>query len=962
MKNKMDKNTHNKATRQKLAIIFTAITTVAVAILLAVVLATHVDPKLSRIEIDSLPYRTEYIEKQTLDTSGLKVKAYYGDKAIVITDYTIDKTVLEYGDDTVTVTYTDGGITKTASFAVSVSLKSIVAIEVTKLPNKTVYIEGSIFDPVGTEITAHYDNGESLVINGWAFDAGKPLTASDKSVVVAFEGKTTDIPIEVEKKLLSGIYFESLPYKLKYTEGEYFDFYGLEVYATYENAAAEAVVGWDYDKKERLQTSDSSVEISYSLNDITKSFLVSITVSESPIEDVDKVRIDGLIDILPSIDELSVEHLSSIGYVLSVLNNELDLSSEQIEYKEKLEEKYREIKDTVPTSPEPEYTITYDIAHGLEFSDIEYGNNPAIYKSSDGSIELSAAQSVVAYEQGYEFVGWLVDGRSVTHLDNITADTTVYASFVMTPTVNISFKEYASGEVLLLSNNIARVKEYDFEANGVTSLIYSNKRLLPVAYYSHDKARLTTVDLTAGREVVVYVAAVAARELHLATDDSASVGWTYDYTVDSDISRAEKSPSMGTVFIAPIGATVTITSIHANIDDILLDGVSSGEKVNNSTVKAEFLLSDGEFAVSVTFKTVLADMTTLSFIGYNSHSVIYPSGWDGYIAAVDMNTIAFIYDENSEHYLVTYTIDGAVYYFEDLAEHKFESDTQIWVERINNYFSVTINYANGTETIDGLRGKQPLSSALERLDEEALEVFSAIITDGRIYVDAEMTVEITPTELLSSKLRSNIMLYSAWERKIELPSPPDYGKADYEEYNFVNMWSSQFMYDGDILSSELYLSSDGTYSYKTKINGALSIDASGIYRLEDGDIVVKTVVTDREHALITIDDIKIDITFVGDGLMIASFVDLRGTSKNVFDHTLTCGDVKIVNYTGREFIGKYEYEDVVISLRENGTAIVYRGEKENFAYYRVTESNDLYIFINGILNTGIINDLIGENE
>ena len=210
----MKNNTNNKISGMKLAIIMTAITSVAVIILLAVMLVTHADPELTKIEITSLPYKTEYIEKQRLDTSGLKVKAYYGDEAKEVTDYTVDKSVLEYGDDTVKVSYKG----KTASFSVSVSHKSIVLIEVTKMPSKTVYFEGSLFEPSGVEIIARYDNGESFVISDWTHNGDKPLTVSDKSIVFAFGGKTTVIPITVEQKQLADLYLKRLPSKLKYTE------------------------------------------------------------------------------------------------------------------------------------------------------------------------------------------------------------------------------------------------------------------------------------------------------------------------------------------------------------------------------------------------------------------------------------------------------------------------------------------------------------------------------------------------------------------------------------------------------------------------------------------------------------------------------------------------------------------------------------------------------------------------
>lgn len=38
--------------------------------------------ELTSIEISALPNKTEYIEKQTIDTTGMEVKAFYGKKSV----------------------------------------------------------------------------------------------------------------------------------------------------------------------------------------------------------------------------------------------------------------------------------------------------------------------------------------------------------------------------------------------------------------------------------------------------------------------------------------------------------------------------------------------------------------------------------------------------------------------------------------------------------------------------------------------------------------------------------------------------------------------------------------------------------------------------------------------------------------------------------------------------------------
>lgn len=936
-------------------VIFSVISVIILAVFVIVLLC---EPKYTRLEVATPPTNTQYIEGEILDTKGLVVKAYYGKDSVVITSYSVDKTVLQLGDENVTVSFTDSGITKTASFGITVSQRNVESIEIVSMPHKTEYLEGETFDTSGMVVQANFDNGEFSLIADYDYDLKRALQVTDKKVTVTYGEQSAFVDIIVKPKILSKILASCLPQKLSYKEGEYFDFLGLEVYAIFENADTEVVKDWNYDKKEPLKTTDTNVEISYTLNNITKSFTIAITVSKRQEVDADIERINELINLLPDFDKMTVKHLSSIEYVISAMNSTISLTAEQIEYKEKLVQEQQKILDSMPVIPEPEFSISYAIANELDFADIDYGSNPLVYKASDGSVQLGEASSVIAYEQGYEFRGWLIDSKESTHLNNISSDTIVYASFVMSNNAKLVFKKYDNQEDLL-NLTVARSDNYDFDANGITSTIYSTKGIFPIAFFSQDNERLSTIDLSSGRTIIVNTVVAEARELHLANSTSANVSWIYDFSVNLVDYKTEQNPSMGTVFVVPVGANVTITSIDANISSIKLDGIPSSERFNSYTVIAKFVLIASEYAVSVTFDTVLADTTTISFWGFNSHSVTYPSGWNGYIDSTELNNIEFIYGENNEQYLVTYTIDGKVYYFEDLAQYQFNSSTQIIVNRVRNSFSVTVHYANGTEKIEGIKGRQSLKAALDTLDASALEVLNAIFEDDRLYTDSNKIDLIPKDTLLAGLLRSNIVLYSPWSRTIEVPIPPDYGEVDYKEHSFVNTWGSQFVLDADILYSEINLLSDGTYTYKTTVNGIVSANVSGIYRLVDGVITVKTIESDVD-ALITVDDIKIDIAFVADGLMMASFIDLRGTTKVTFNHTLTCGEVKIVNYTDKQFIGAHKYNGVDILLRGNGTAILSNGENEVFVYYRVTQSNNVYIFSNGLFTTGIINDLIGD--
>lgn len=83
-------------------------------------------PVLESIEITSEPTKTEYAAGETLNLSGLVVTAHYSDESgKPVTGYTTSPAagaeLNSPGTQTVTVSYTEGGVTKTASFEVEVS-------------------------------------------------------------------------------------------------------------------------------------------------------------------------------------------------------------------------------------------------------------------------------------------------------------------------------------------------------------------------------------------------------------------------------------------------------------------------------------------------------------------------------------------------------------------------------------------------------------------------------------------------------------------------------------------------------------------------------------------------------------------------------------------------------------------------------------------------------------------------
>ena len=115
---------------------------------------------------------------------------------------------------------------------------------------------------------------------------------------------------------------------------------------------------------------------------------------------------------------------------------------------------------------------------------------------------------------------------------------------------------------------------------------------------------------------------------------------------------------------------------------------------------------------------------------------------------------------------------------------------------------------------------------------------------------------------------------------------------------------------------------------------------------------MKTAQFSQPYQLFQKEDIAIDVEFACDGLTRVNFIDIRDTQMTVFEHTMTCGNVRPVNYTNRDFIGTYELNGAKIELRENGTAVIVYDNQSFTVNYRVDEDGKLIVFDNGDLGTG----------
>ncbi len=146
---------------------------------------------LTGITITTAPATTVYSEGQNFDPAGMVVTATYSDNSTAeVSGYTVSPSgALAATDTSVTISYTEGNITKTATQAITVSAtatKTLSSIAITTAPATTTYTAGQNFDPVGMVVTATYSDNSTAEVKAYTVSPSGALAATDTSVTISY--------------------------------------------------------------------------------------------------------------------------------------------------------------------------------------------------------------------------------------------------------------------------------------------------------------------------------------------------------------------------------------------------------------------------------------------------------------------------------------------------------------------------------------------------------------------------------------------------------------------------------------------------------------------------------------------------------------------------------------------------------------------------------------------------------
>ncbi len=161
------------------------------------------------------PDKTNYLESEDFDKTGMIVKAVYSDGSQKeITNYTVENGEnLQENQESISITYSEGSITKKINVEIIVEkgedVENVILLEIqiSQNPDKTNYVEGENFDKTGMIVKAIYSDNSVKEITNYIIENGEDLKEIDKTVTISYTEnnikKEVNVSVIVEKEQIT---------------------------------------------------------------------------------------------------------------------------------------------------------------------------------------------------------------------------------------------------------------------------------------------------------------------------------------------------------------------------------------------------------------------------------------------------------------------------------------------------------------------------------------------------------------------------------------------------------------------------------------------------------------------------------------------------------------------------------------------------------------------------------------
>lgn len=182
----------------------------------------------------ALKYEVFLIEGQTLFVNVIQIpkdNSYTGTSSITDGKTTINLNISVSSKIPISILVKNAGVAQIVSYEKFVD-KYVTGITVSKMPNKTTYYQGELFDSTGLEVSKTYNDGTSESTTDYELSGFDSSSAGTKVITVTVSGKTATFEISVSEASITAISVTTMPSKVNYHIGKEFDSTGIVVTAT----------------------------------------------------------------------------------------------------------------------------------------------------------------------------------------------------------------------------------------------------------------------------------------------------------------------------------------------------------------------------------------------------------------------------------------------------------------------------------------------------------------------------------------------------------------------------------------------------------------------------------------------------------------------------------------------------------------------------------------------------------
>jgi hypothetical protein len=183
----------------------------------------------------ALKYEVFLIEGQTLFINVVQrptSSSYTGTSSITDGKTTTNLTLSVSSTVPVSILVKNAGVSQQVRYEKFVD-KYVTGITVSKMPDKTTYYQGELFDATGLVVSQTYTDGISeTTTTGFEVSGFDSSSAGTKVITVTVSGKTATFEISVSEASITAISVTTMPSKVNYHIGKEFDSTGIVVTAT----------------------------------------------------------------------------------------------------------------------------------------------------------------------------------------------------------------------------------------------------------------------------------------------------------------------------------------------------------------------------------------------------------------------------------------------------------------------------------------------------------------------------------------------------------------------------------------------------------------------------------------------------------------------------------------------------------------------------------------------------------